>query len=277
MTLEASDYILSRPHFLRRFELPDAAIYHERYVGFSAEAHAHEGFQLLMPLAGRMHLSAGRHDHLLGPEWAALIFPHVPHGFSHIDGTLEFLSVAVPAAWVEEWGAIAALPAGQPEVLTVRESRLWSVGQQLAQELEQPAAGAERVVAAALDQLGAYFFRAASKAPEQATVEEPRVLRAVARILNDYGEELSVEALAAELAMSPRHFERCFKQTLGQTPKRFLIDVRIGAAREMLERSSLSVTEIALRVGFKNPSHFSDTFQRLVGQAPSAFRHARTG
>ena len=40
---------------------------------------------------------------------------------------------------------------------------------------------------------------------------------------------LADDGLAAEVAMSPRHFERCFKEAVGSTPRRFLIEVRLGA------------------------------------------------
>jgi AraC-like DNA-binding protein len=269
-------YIQARPVHEATVRLAPRVYYHGRFRGFSAEAHAHvDVAQLLLPLGGRMHLVAGGEDHLIGPEWGAWILPGVRHGFTHLDGELDFVSVEVPVAAIAELAAALGLPFEPGSgVLVVREVRLWLQGQQLAAELDAPQAGRERVLQLGFEQLATYFLRALHAPPAAPMAKEPRVLRAVDRMLRDYAEDLSIEALAAEQAMSPRHFERTFKEAIGRSPKRFLIEVRVGAAQALLAQTDQPISAIAVDVGFSHASHFAETFQKLTGQTPRAYRQS---
>jgi AraC-like DNA-binding protein len=71
--------------------------------------------------------------------------------------------------------------------------------------------------------------------------------------------------------MSPFHFLRLFKSTLGMTPGKYVTEARIEMARELLARGS-SVTEACLAVGFSSASSFSSAFRRRYGQSPQAFQ-----
>jgi len=82
----------------------------------------------------------------------------------------------------------------------------------------------------------------------------------------------SVEALAARVAMSPRHFARVFREEVGQSPGRFVECVRVEAARRGLEESRRAVEEIASFVGFGTGETMRRAFIRQIGVGPSAYR-----
>jgi AraC-like DNA-binding protein len=278
MSESRRSYLQARAVQEATVRLEPAVFYHGRFRGFAAEPHAHSDHaQFLLPLGGRMHLVAGGEDHLLGPEWGALIMAGVPHAFTHIDGELDFVAIDAPVAMLEALAGGLGLPLrADAPVLVAREVRLWLQGQQLAAEVDAPQAGHARVLEAGFVQLGTYFLRALHAAPAAPMAKEPRVLRAVERMLRDFGDELTIEALAAEQAMSPRHFERCFKEALGRSPKQFLIEVRIGAAQDMLVRTERPIAAIALDVGFSQPSHFAEAFKRLTGKTPREYRQTKS-
>lgn len=271
-----SNHILARPLFSRRVATGPFTFFHERYQGFSAEAHVHDDLQILLPLSGRLGMVVAGDEHLLGPEWAILLQPGAPHSSTFLNGDLDFVTVYAPPEWLSEFVAAVGgvLPGARSPVL--RDARLWILAQQLASEIDAPTVGTERMLRAGLEQLGVVLAR---QLQEKSSLPEPadaRVMRAIDRMLRDHGEELTVAGLASEVAMSPRHFERCFKEAVGNTPRKFLIDVRLGAARELLARTDRPVAAIAWEVGFKNLSHFSDSFLRGVGMTPRAYRrHAR--
>ena len=80
-------------------------------------------------------------------------------------------------------------------------------------------------------------------------------------------------ATLAELArLSPYHFCRSFKRTFGMPPHRYHAIRRIERAKQLLADRQLSVTTIALDVGFSDTSRFSAAFHRLTGQTPSCYR-----
>jgi transcriptional regulator GlxA family with amidase domain len=96
-------------------------------------------------------------------------------------------------------------------------------------------------------------------------------------IVDHPGADHSIEALAARVAMSPRHFARVFGREVGQSPARFVECVRVEAARRALEDSRRSVDEIAAAVGFGTSETMRRAFLRQIGVGPSAYRDRFTG
>jgi AraC-like DNA-binding protein len=83
---------------------------------------------------------------------------------------------------------------------------------------------------------------------------------------------LDIDELAGLIRMSPSHFTRSFRKTVGLTPHRYVIQCRVEKARELLSATDLPLTEIALAAGFSDQSHFSRRFQELTGFPPGAYR-----
>jgi AraC family transcriptional regulator len=79
----------------------------------------------------------------------------------------------------------------------------------------------------------------------------------------------------AELArLSPYHFSRSFKQSFGMPPQRYHAHRRIERAKQLLASRELSITAIALDVGFGDTTTFSAAFHRLTGQTPTRYRRS---
>lgn len=88
------------------------------------------------------------------------------------------------------------------------------------------------------------------------------------------GDDCSVDALAARMHMSPRHFARCFRAETGATPAQAVERLRVEAARTALQGGQPSVQRIAQDCGFGNGERMRRAFQRLLGRPPGAFRRA---
>lgn len=85
-------------------------------------------------------------------------------------------------------------------------------------------------------------------------------------------ENLTVRELAESMHMSPSHFSRIFKQQTGFTPYDFVLVSRLNRAKEYLQKTSLSVSEIAYEIGFNSESNFIYFFTSHNGISPSKFR-----
>jgi transcriptional regulator GlxA family with amidase domain len=85
-------------------------------------------------------------------------------------------------------------------------------------------------------------------------------------------ESMPVERLAAEAHMSPRTFARRFRDETGTTPLQWLTAQRLALAEELLENSTLSVEQIASRVGFGNSATLRHHFTASRGTTPVAYR-----
>ncbi|MEV4165758.1 helix-turn-helix domain-containing protein [Nonomuraea dietziae] len=93
-------------------------------------------------------------------------------------------------------------------------------------------------------------------------------------ILGHLDRPLTVEALAARAAMSPRTFARRFKALTGTTPHRWLLERRLQLAEELLETTDLSVEAVAVRAGFGGADTLRHHFAARRGVAPAAYRQA---
>jgi transcriptional regulator GlxA family with amidase domain len=107
----------------------------------------------------------------------------------------------------------------------------------------------------------------AAQAPE---VDAFRELHAF--IVDHPERDLSVEALAARVAMSPRNFARRFREQVGLTPGQFVRKTRLQSAQRRLEQGKESVERIAERCGFGTSESMRRTFAQLVHVAPRHYR-----
>jgi AraC family transcriptional regulator len=88
---------------------------------------------------------------------------------------------------------------------------------------------------------------------------------------------LTVEALAREAGLSPAHFARAFRESLGQPPHQYLLTLRLERARRLLEATAASLSEIAQRAGFADQAHFTRLFKRAFGITPGAIAREPAG
>jgi AraC family transcriptional regulator len=88
-------------------------------------------------------------------------------------------------------------------------------------------------------------------------------------------EEFSLERLAAQAGLSRFHFQRLFKGAVGVSPSQYLSNLRMNEARRLLHETKMSVIDVALEVGYANPSHFARLFRRETGLSPSEYRRQR--
>jgi len=91
-------------------------------------------------------------------------------------------------------------------------------------------------------------------------------------IKSDLTRDLSVDALAAHVALSPAHFSRLFKRTFGVPPADFVDGLRLDQARALLSVPDVSIKSVAAAVGFASPDVFRRSFARRFGLPPSAYR-----
>ena len=109
---------------------------------------------------------------------------------------------------------------------------------------------------------------------------EPQVRGGLAawqqRVVTSYIEEhlaepIPLSTLAQLARLSPHYFCRAFKQSFGLPPHRYHSIRRVERAKTLLAKSSYSVTEIGLRLGFSETSSFSTAFRKATGLTPTAY------
>ena len=102
--------------------------------------------------------------------------------------------------------------------------------------------------------------------------EDDTFSQLIAWAADNLAADLSVEALAAHAAMSPRSFARRFRANVGETPAAAIAALRLEAARRMLEEGRQPLKTIAIRSGFGDLQGLRRAFGRTLGVTPSEYR-----
>ena len=91
----------------------------------------------------------------------------------------------------------------------------------------------------------------------------------------NYGNNILLEDMAAKANLSPSHFSRLFKQTIGQSPYQFLMTYRVEQGKKLLDNSKVLMADIAFICGFSDQAHFSRVFKKIEGIAPKQYRRKK--
>lgn len=114
----------------------------------------------------------------------------------------------------------------------------------------------------------------ASFAPARGGLAPWAERRCVELMQAQLAEDISLDELAAEARLSPFHFARMFKQSLGVPPRVYLTRIRVDRACELLETTDLSVTEIAFEVGYSTAQGLARVFLKHRHMSPTDYRRA---
>lgn len=82
----------------------------------------------------------------------------------------------------------------------------------------------------------------------------------------------TVEWYASQMCLAPKYLSNVVKQTLGSSPNKYIDEALTRQAKSLLSSTSLSIQQIADRLGFQNQSHFGTFFKRQTGLSPKAFK-----
>ena len=99
------------------------------------------------------------------------------------------------------------------------------------------------------------------------------IVRQAAQFLREHhSEDCNLLHIARVVGRSDRYIRQHFKDALGVSPRRYLLQYRIQKAQEFIEYSGYSFKEIAAKVGFKNVHHFARAFHEACGETPGGWR-----
>ena len=117
--------------------------------------------------------------------------------------------------------------------------------------------------------IGRKLIRAQSNIPPGHNYRIEDICR---RMHRHYRHNLSVAEYAAACNLSESRFSHLFRESTGLSPHRYLQEIRIARACELLEETDLSVFQIAVEVGIGDQNYFSRIFRQTRGCSPSAYR-----
>ena len=125
----------------------------------------------------------------------------------------------------------------------------------------------------ALEQCALGFVRLAQRHSETTHRAMPKAFtRVLDQIAEQFHQPLTLEQLAATYGQNELRFLRDFTRAIGLTPHAYIVEVRLQAARRMIETTDLSLASIALDSGFAHQSHMGSAFRKYLAMTPSHYR-----
>ena len=166
-----------------------------------------------------------------------------------------------------------------PEILAqygIVDPLIRSIGMMLDAELsaEHPSSRvyAESLAAALAAQVFAKYASRVPKGSQSPRANRTQLRRSIDFINDNLHQDLTLAEIASVANMSKYHFAKSFRQLVGIPPHRYLVKVRIEKARKLLALDTLSVEEIANRVGYSDKGHFAAQFIKIMGVSPNRYR-----
>ncbi len=91
-------------------------------------------------------------------------------------------------------------------------------------------------------------------------------------IHSNYTEDIDLNSIAANLGFSSSYLTKIFNKVEQTTPSKFIRNYRMGIAKQLMDDKELTIQEIAQRVGYNDPFHFSKSFKQTFGISPTEYR-----
>ncbi len=163
-----------------------------------------------------------------------------------------------------------------PQFMTVQDVLIQGIFSTLKAELETGGFGGTLLVDSLKTALAIHLLRNYCNTSPKLSTYDDGLPWAKLTLVTDYinahlHEELTLTEIAAIAQISPYHFLRLFRQSMGATPHQYILQIRVDRAKYLLRSSDLSIAEIAIRVGFCDQSHLTRCFKRILGLTPKQF------
>ena len=101
---------------------------------------------------------------------------------------------------------------------------------------------------------------------------DEQVVQAQIWFEDNFSKPVKIAEVAKQFDFSVRTFNRRFKNALGKTPLQYLQTTRLNNARELLQKSNLSIAEVASHSGYQDAAAFSKIFSQHYGASPKKYR-----
>ena len=250
-----------------------------RFVTQNFSRHVHDCYALGVIEQGGLAFRYLGRSHLAGAGSVNLVVPGEAHdGHAADQRGWSYRMCYIDPDWLERAGRElgwtgSRLPFFRSGVLEDRELARRVLA--LHRAMEDPGSGVLERQTRLYQALVLWVGRHAEDAPRNpAQGREPTAVRRARAFLHAHPErEVSLHGLAREAGLSPFHLARTFTRAVGVPPHAYLVQVRVGLARDLI-RTGTPLAQAAAEAGFADQSHLTRRFKRQFGVTPGSYQDA---
>lgn len=253
------------------------------------ELHTHEFIEMVLVLKGKgLHLTSYG-NYVINAGDVFVVKPAVAHGFAESAG-MDIVNFLFTSSFLEESSRSLKQLAGYHALFVLEpvyrqkhgiRNRLHLTAAQLKTttrqvdeisfEFQERNPGYQAMIRGKWQQLLTWLCRVFC---DLGGIPAPvaRLAGTIAFIEQNFTQKLSLEEMSNRAHLSKNQFIRVFKKHYNMTPYRYICQLRVDKARELLSESHLSITDIAGQCGYEDSNHFSRSFRQITGGSPKSYR-----
>jgi AraC-like DNA-binding protein len=253
-----------------------------RYADFTFAPHTHEEFMIAVTEGGTALPRYRGGAHLVAPGDVLVLNPGEVHGGGPANRSIWRYRAFYPPAHLMQrvvrdvTGTERPLPQFTEDV--IRDPHVAAMLRRAHIALEEPGAALERE-SRLLQAFACLVARhAIDRLPAQRVASEHRAVERAREYLGAHpAENVSLERVAREAALSPFHLCRLFRRETGLSPHGYQILLRVHLAKALLAKG-VAISQAAVEAGFYDQAHLTRHFKRILGVTPGRyFRRGETG
>jgi AraC family transcriptional regulator len=287
----ASDQIVPNPAALRSIGWSGLHLELHQQPIFATDEHHHTMHVLASGLTGSFHQNApgmrlldGKRSHeRRGAGDIAIIPAGITHSCSW-DAPAQFIVLAIEPTLLKQVGQDWVNPDQIelcPQFMSESDTLIQSILLTLKEEADVGGMGSCLLIDSLKTALAVHLLRnycvTRPKLFSDSHGLSQTTLTSVKEYINHHlHQDLRLDEMAAIAQLSPYHFLQLFKQSMGITPHQYILQCRLHQAKNLLQHSSLSIAEIAIRTGFCDQSHLTRYFKRIMGVTPKQLLQSRS-
>ncbi|MDH8679265.1 AraC family transcriptional regulator [Fusibacter bizertensis] len=266
---------------------PVSYFHHIQHHQDEQHLHYHDAFEIGLCLEGSGLFFVDHHTHTFNTGDLSFIFPDQPHiaqSPDEVPSQWYFITADLNQLCKDDFDLIHNLMVQRaklsPLIPQSLDPTLGVLYQMVIKELKTKNYGYQKVVSDLLHYLLIKIMRSLTSTAHPSVRNLPafskKEFTAISPALNymssNYGEALSIHALAGLCHLSVSHFRTLFKKATHQSPLQYLTQIRMKMAASLLMSTSLTVLTISQTVGYSTLSSFNRTFKDHYNQTPTDYR-----
>lgn len=255
---------------------------------WSMEKNIHDHYELVYIKRGNAVFNISGIDVVLHPHSIVIIKPQQWHKFNVKQSSCEFIVLSFGFSDEKSYNAdlspadfidyVQDLEKGA--FITLRltpKNELVLLLQRIIRERDKPELFNDFMIYLLIIELFVLISRNLKHELEQQSRDRNRNLKdslvlAKEFIESNYNRDISLSDVAKYIFLSESYFAHTFKEAFGVSPKNYILKVRIGSAEELLSKTDLKISDIAISVGFSSQQRFNDIFKKHTGLTPLRYR-----